>query len=95
MQNKKDILVYRADNVFYFFTTTCTVKPVLSGHLKIGKTTGSSMQVQSIAECSPFLYQWFRRRCHLKKKFRDDGRRTDEGGRPITIPHLEPLAQVS
>ena len=35
-----------------------TVKPVLSGHLKIDKTkilmtNGSKMKVESIAECSP------------------------------------------
>ena len=35
----------------------CTVKPVLSGHWKIGKTkvlktNGSLMQVKCIAECS-------------------------------------------
>ena len=36
----------------------CTIKPVFSGHLKIGKTkilmtNGSLMKVQSIAERSP------------------------------------------
>ena len=38
---------------------TCTVKPVLSRHLKIDKTqvlleNGSLMKVESIAECSPW-----------------------------------------
>ena len=37
------------------------------------------------------LNQWFRRRCHLKKKFMHDRRTMD---RLITIAHLEPLAQV-
>ena len=41
------------------------------------------------------LGKWFRRRCHLKKRFMDDGLTTDAGRRPITIPHLEPLAQGS
>ena len=42
-----------------------TVKPVLSGHLKIGKTkvlmeNGSLMKVESIAECSPWsILQYF------------------------------------
>ena len=35
------------------------------------------------------LDRWFGRRCRLKKKV------TDEGQRPITIAHTEPLAQVS
>ena len=36
-----------------------------------------------------------RRRCCLKKKFTDDGCTLDDGGRPVTIAHLVPLAQVS
>ena len=42
-----------------------TVKPVLSGHSKIGKTkflmtTGSLMKVESIEECSPWsILQYF------------------------------------
>ena len=42
-----------------------TVKPVLSGHLKIDKTkvlmgNGSLMKVESIAECSPWsILQYF------------------------------------
>ena len=42
-----------------------TVKPVLSDHLKINKTTilvtnGSLMKVESIAECSPWsILQYF------------------------------------
>ena len=42
-----------------------TVKPVLSGHLKIDKTNvlmenGSLMEVESIAECSPWsILQYF------------------------------------
>ena len=31
----------------------------------------------------------------FKEKFKDDGRTTDAGWRPITIPHLEPSAQLS
>ena len=48
----------------YFFICY-TVKPVLSGHSKIDKTKvlkpcGSSMQVESIAECSPWsILQYF------------------------------------
>ena len=43
----------------------CTVKPVLSGHLKIDKTkvlmeNGSLMKVKRIAECSPWsILQYF------------------------------------
>ena len=43
-----------------------TVKPVLSGHLKIDKTqvlmeNGSLMKVESIAECSPWgVLKYFR-----------------------------------
>ena len=42
----------------------CTVKPVLSGHSKIDKTkvlmtNGSLMKVESIAECSPCILQYF------------------------------------
>ena len=43
----------------------CTVKPVLSDHLKIDKTkflmeNGSLMEVESIAECSPWsILQYF------------------------------------
>ena len=38
----------------------CTVKPVLSGHSKIDKTknlmtNGSLMEVEGIAECSPYI----------------------------------------
>ena len=42
-----------------------TVKPVLSGHSKIGKTrmfmtNGTLMKVESIAECSPWsILQYF------------------------------------
>ena len=42
-----------------------TVKPVISGHLKIDKTkvsmeNGSLMKVESIAECSPWsILQYF------------------------------------
>ena len=45
--------------------TLCTVKSVLSGHLKIDKTkvlmeNGSSMKVESVAECSPWsILQYF------------------------------------
>ena len=40
-----------------FYDNVDTIKPVLSGHSKIGKTKaiktdGSLMQVESIAECS-------------------------------------------
>ena len=40
------------------FICACTVKPVLSGHLKIDKTkvlktNGNLMKVEHIAECSP------------------------------------------
>ena len=42
------------------------------------------------------LDQWYRRRCCLKKTFTDEGRwKKDAGRRPITIPHIEPSAQVS
>ena len=40
------------------------------------------------------LDQWFRRRCPFKEKFTDYGR-THDRRRPITIAHLELLAQVS
>ena len=46
-------------------TSPCTVKPVLSGHLKIDKTkelmeNGSLMKDKSIAECSPWsIMQYF------------------------------------
>ena len=40
------------------------------------------------------LDQWFRR-CHVKKKFTDDRGMMDARQRPITIPHLEPSAQMS
>ena len=51
-----------------FYICIClnnTVKPVLSGHSKIGKTkvlktNGSLMKVESIAECSPWsILQYF------------------------------------
>ena len=46
----------------HFYICIClnnTVKPVLNGHSKIGKTkvlktNGSLMKVESIAECSPW-----------------------------------------
>ena len=47
------------------YTVLCTVKPVLSGHSKIDKTkilmtNGSLMQVESIAESSPWsILQYF------------------------------------
>ena len=47
------------------FEQFSTVKPVLSGHLKIDKTKvlmeiGSFMEVKSIAECSPWsILQYF------------------------------------
>ena len=43
----------------------CAVKPVLSGHSKIGKTkvfkiNGSLLKIESIAECSPWsILQYF------------------------------------
>ena len=36
-----------------------TVRPVLSSHLRIDKTNGSFMKVESIAECSlGLLFEW-------------------------------------
>ena len=51
--------------VFTFLLDKYTVKPVLSGHSKIDKTTifmtnGSLMKVESSAECSPWsILQYF------------------------------------
>ena len=51
--------------VFTFLLDKYTVKPFLSGHSKIDKTTilmtnGSLMKVESIAECSPWsILQYF------------------------------------
>ena len=51
---------------FGYLSQMCTVKPVLSGHSKIDKTKVlktdiSLMQVESIAECSPWsILQYFR-----------------------------------
>ena len=54
------------DLIDNYVTLYCsTVKPVLSGHSKIDKTkilltNGSSMRVESIAECSPWsILQYF------------------------------------
>ena len=70
LANKHDVVIIPFGGEFRFclemhsyFRTT--VKPVLSGHSKIEKTkflmtNGSTMQLESIAECSPWsILQYF------------------------------------
>ena len=64
--NRLRILVFNLifGPVLSICNNRCTVKPVLSGlsqiyKKKVLKLCGSSMQVESIAECSPWTIQYF------------------------------------
>ena len=84
-------------NLGQWFRRGCQLKDFLSGALAAlvfsGANIYATLKEGIIGNIHVKLYEIWTR-CRLKKKFLH-GRRTNDGRRLITIPHLEPSAQVS